>query len=94
MLIELRKWLGGGADSARQPVLVFHCQKQKLEVQGTANSTDTVGPYPRYNTADCSAQQKKELYCVNIKEKYLLRKVQTVSVVPPFLSPCFTSGDF
>lgn len=27
VLIELRKRLGGGADSARQPVLVFHCQK-------------------------------------------------------------------
>lgn len=83
VLIELRKWLGGGAASARQPGLVFHCQKQTLEVQGTSKSTDTVGPYPRYNTAGCSAQQKKELYCVNIKEKYLLRKVQAVSVVSP-----------
>lgn len=59
VLIELRKWLFVGADSARQPVLIFHSQKQKLEVKGTANSMGIVCLYPQYNIAVPSKKKKK-----------------------------------
>lgn len=42
VLIELRKWLLGHAGSARQTVLIFLSQKQKLEIKGTANSLGIV----------------------------------------------------
>lgn len=42
VLIELRKWLFVGAGSARQPLLMFHSQKQKMEVKGTSRSVGSV----------------------------------------------------
>lgn len=83
MLIELRKWLFVGADSARQPVLIFHSQKQKLEVKGTANSMGIVCLYPQYNTADCSAQQKKPKVLYQHKREIHFKKgMNCVGCVP------------
>lgn len=45
--IALRKWLFAAADSARQPGPIFHSQKQKLEVKGTANGMGMACLYPQ-----------------------------------------------
>lgn len=81
MLIELRKWLFAGADFARQPLLVFCGQKQKMEVRRAADSMGCVVTRCRLR---CPAKEARGV--VSVKEERVLRKIQ---VVP---SPIFSSG--
>lgn len=78
VLIELRKWLFVGADFARQPLLVFCGQKQKMEVR----AADSMGCAVTHCRLQCPA---KEARGMSVKEERVLK----IQVVP---SPMFSSG--
>lgn len=74
VLIELRKWLFDGAHSARQPVLVFHAQNQKLGGKGAVDSMSIVFNH-RLTLQTAVSSKKSHRYYVHVTEKYSLRKL-------------------
>lgn len=75
VLIELRKWLVGCAGSARQAVLIFLSQKQKLEIKGTANSLALYVTSRSIALQTALPSKKTQRYCLNVKEKLIFREV-------------------